>query len=78
MSYRSTASVLVPLTWVFEHRRARLGDVGPCLALQDTAQSRDVGLREFVLGGFQAPFLPAVPPQAALKFSYRSDKVTRD
>ena len=31
-----------------------------------------------VLGGFQGPFPPVVGPQAALKCSYRSDRVTRD
>ena len=42
------------------------------------AQPRRRGLQNSFWGGFQAPFPPPVTPQAALKCSYRSDRLTRD
>ena len=55
-------------------RLGRLALAPPCLRLR--RRRRTPRLRESFSGGFQPPFL-LPQPTAALKFSYRGDRVTR-
>ena len=59
-------------------RRIRLPKILVLTCISGGGNLGLLGLRELFSGGFQARFPPAVAPQAALKFSYRSDRVTRD